>query len=669
MTFIHKALSGSQTVELFDRTARRAEGRIRRALLDALERVRDRETAAELQRLVEARKPNAILDLLDVGKGDDFIAFRAAISEAVSDGAKLTVRAQPPVEGPDGRKIEFIFDSQNPRLATYAQQISGTRIREIGNDVREVIRTIVAQDTVNGINPRDTARRIKDSIGLTARQEAAVVNYRRALETMDPAALERELRDKRSDGAVRRAIADQKRLSKKQIDGMVERYRQKYLRYRARTIARTEATRSLNGANHELFQSYIDEGKIAKEQVRRFWTPTLDERTRMGHLEIPQIPGNENGVGQDEPFQSRFGPIMYPGDPNARPDNTINCRCTVFSRIVSMELLRPRENRPPVQPDLPLVPTPDVGGMAAIMATRPIHEQRWMEKAMEKTDATRVKFLQNLEDKLGSIENTIGETAFYNPSRNYIEMGYEHPDPGSAPDQTVFRHEYGHYVDSRLKRQLRGDKQGWISFEAVDDVGADGKDLLNTRSQRYGNAKDTERARALDEKNTKYQYGLRKKLDEGMDFDDEVRKRGLTPEQVRSDFGVSQSVGQARFLTAWDKNDHALLMANTNWSKGHASIMAGLSDSIEAATNVKFSYKYGHGKSYYRRFNAFAAYIGETKTINRQKYNNGHTTQIFANWFEAYTSGNETQLAIFERFLPRTSKTFRRIVEEANERL
>jgi len=355
VTFIHKALSGSQTVELFDRAARRAEGRIRRALLDALERVRDRETAAQLRLLVSERRVNSILELLDVGKGDDFVAFRAAISETVSDGAKLAVRAQRPVKGPDGRKIEFVFDSQNPRLATYAQQISGTRIREIGNDVREVIRTIVAQDTVNGINPRDTARRIKDSIGLTARQEAAVMNYRRALETMDPAALERELRDKRSDGAVRRAIADQKRLSQKQIDGMVDRYRQKYLAYRSRTIARTEATRSLNGANHELFQSYIDEGKIAKEQVRRFWTPTLDERTRMGHLEIPQLPGNENGVGQDEPFQSRFGPIMYPGDPNARPDNTINCRCTVFSRIVSMELLRPRQQ--PAAPP-PAAPVP-----------------------------------------------------------------------------------------------------------------------------------------------------------------------------------------------------------------------------------------------------------------------------------------------------------------------
>ena len=682
--FIRKKRTPSATVALFDQLARRQEPRISRAFMAGLENVRDRVNATRLEQLLSSGDTNAILQLLSLDQSrEDLQQFKAAINQAVSEGAKAAAESQPSVTGLNGTQVNFVFDSQNPRLAQYAQQISSTRIREISEDVRQVARNVISQDTTAGINPRETARRLRDSIGLTAKQEAAVQNYRRSLEQLDGDALRRELRDKRSDRKVRSAIENAKPLPNDRINSLVERYRKKYVKYRSETIARTEATRSLAGAQWELFQSYIDEGRIDERQVRRFWKPTLDGRTRNEHMLIPDM--NPGGVGQNEPFESMFGPIMYPGDPNARADNTINCRCAVFPRIIGLELiqnpdfdvdryLRPdttETTTPPTQIDLPLPRpvVPPVNNMAAILAARPAVERRWLEPAMAKTDAARVRFLQNLEDKLNSVENTPGEGAFYSPSRNYIEMGAHHPDPNTAPDQTVFRHEYGHYVDSRLQRQLRDKKLGWISFEAVDEVIADGKDMMQTRSLPYGNAADRRRSEKVRGENATYSLDMLDKLDSEEDFYAEVIKRGLDPEEVKRSFPKTRDLNTAAdFLMAWDKRDHAALMSDEmiDWTQGHATILSGLSDSIEAATNVKFSYRYGHGKSYYRKFNKFADYIGETKTVDRNKYNHGHTTQIFANWFEAYTSGNETQLSIFEHFLPRVSKKFRAIVEDAN---
>jgi hypothetical protein len=48
---------------------------------------------------------------------------------------------------------------------------------------------------------------------------------------------------------------------------------------------------------------------------------------------------NPRGVGQNESFTSPLGPILYPGDPSATAENTIQCRCAVFSRIIDRGLL------------------------------------------------------------------------------------------------------------------------------------------------------------------------------------------------------------------------------------------------------------------------------------------------------------------------------------------
>jgi len=311
--------------------------KIARAILDAFESIRQSLSLSELEELLRER-PGQVVRLIDSLPIENLLApAAAAIAAAAFVGAELTASLQAPVRNPQGQAVNFVFNVANPRVGPYAERISARRVREVSEGVRAVVRDIVRTEVPQGINPRDTARRIRGSIGLTARQERAVSNFRRMLETGDRQALDRALRDKRFDSSIRRAISGEKELTPAQIDKMVNRYRERYLMYRSEVIGRTEAIRALSGGGDEYIRSQVDAGLIDARQVRRTWVPTRDGRTRDAHIAIPRM--NPEGVGLDEPFASPLGPIRFPADPLTDPANSIQCRCAVFQRVLSPELV------------------------------------------------------------------------------------------------------------------------------------------------------------------------------------------------------------------------------------------------------------------------------------------------------------------------------------------
>lgn len=184
-----------------------------------------------------------------------------------------------------------------------------------------------------GLNPRTTARAFRDSVGLTPRQEQAVSNYRRALEEGQPNALTRRLRDRRFDASARRAVEDGGGLPKKQVDRMVGRYRDRWVKYRSEVIARSESIRSTGGGQRDMFEQAIGEGDLANDQLKREWNTAIDERVRDSHSTM----SGQEVVGIDEPFISGLGnQLLYPGDPAAPAEDTVQCRCAVGTRIVKI---------------------------------------------------------------------------------------------------------------------------------------------------------------------------------------------------------------------------------------------------------------------------------------------------------------------------------------------
>jgi len=56
--------------------------------------------------------------------------------------------------------------------------------------------------------------------------------------------------------------------------------------------------------------------------IQKRWMATLDHHTRASHAHLD---GQVQDI--DDYFDSLLGPIMYPGDPDAEPENVWNCRC------------------------------------------------------------------------------------------------------------------------------------------------------------------------------------------------------------------------------------------------------------------------------------------------------------------------------------------------------
>jgi hypothetical protein len=222
------------------------------------------------------------------------------------------------------------FDPTNTRAVQRMQENKLRLVREFTDEQRRATRQALTRGIEEGANPRVQARAFRDSIGLTQRQEAAVANYRRFLIENDSRALERNLRDHRYDRSVERAIREDRPLGRQQINRMVERYRQRYVRYRSEVIARTESLGVVHEGTDEMYRQAIDAGRIQPQKMKRFWIIAGDDRMRESHdsMQVSEVRGIE------EPFISGKGNLLrFPGDPAAPSTETIQCRCAVTTVI------------------------------------------------------------------------------------------------------------------------------------------------------------------------------------------------------------------------------------------------------------------------------------------------------------------------------------------------
>jgi SPP1 gp7 family putative phage head morphogenesis protein len=215
----------------------------------------------------------------------------------------------------------------SPEAINHLETYSFSLIQQISEQTREAIRQTILRAFKEGGHPYEQARSIRNVIGLTARQEQAVANYEASLSgnsaTRD--ALTRALRDGRFDSTVARSITNQTPLSQAQVDKMVDRYRSRFIDYRAKTIARTESVRASNLGQREVWRQAKQQGLIEEDQ-KRVWITSGDDKTCD---DCAGLDGTE--VGLDEEFEDG---VMDPPDPH--PD----CRCTTALSIKKRDSLR-----------------------------------------------------------------------------------------------------------------------------------------------------------------------------------------------------------------------------------------------------------------------------------------------------------------------------------------
>jgi hypothetical protein len=355
---VFKERRGGRT-EYLEALAQSQEPRLAKLILQALQ---EQGAALPITDLILALESGDVSKVVALIKGDKFDASMGK----VQDGLMAIVTNAGNYAAADIAKpgVAFRFNTLNPKLITWLQTYSLGLIRQIDETTRDGIREHLITGMRAGVNPKQVAVEIKQSIGLTASQMKHVANYRKELETFHtrksakgyglgtkidrvngtqvfkPAEDgtpkdgidQRRLRDFRFDGQLSSAMASGKPLSPQQIEKMVAAYTRKYLAYRARNIARTEAMRATNVGVFDAWRQAVDAQVVPEAMVRKQWIVAKDERLCEVCAPIPSM-NTKLGVPLKDLFKT-------PKGPQSLPPIHPSCRCTIFVRRYEPEQLK-----------------------------------------------------------------------------------------------------------------------------------------------------------------------------------------------------------------------------------------------------------------------------------------------------------------------------------------
>lgn len=297
-----------------------SESRIQRAFMQAVKDAKSDMVLTRIANLLEAGSLNEALEVVD------------SITSVLSTQVSLSV-----VESGEGAAIfisnvlgrKVLFNDTNVRAISIMEQASLNLIREFTQQQTDATREALTEGIRRQLNPIEQARYFRDSIGLTVRQERAVNNFRRLLESDPAGALTRQLRDRRFDPSVINSMQTDTKLSNEHIDKMVTRYRERYVQYRSRVIARTESLRAVHQGTEEMYSQAVENGDLQLNEISRVWDASGDSSVRSSHSAM-----NGQQRRMNEPFLSGNGNLLrYPGDRSAPGEDTIQCRCVLTTRL------------------------------------------------------------------------------------------------------------------------------------------------------------------------------------------------------------------------------------------------------------------------------------------------------------------------------------------------
>jgi uncharacterized protein with gpF-like domain len=286
------------------------------ALFAALRAIAASLNEAELARLIASGAVDRLITqaFSDVALDREFLRFRAALRTSVEAAFRWNTPYLPRGGKVDGT-ISVVFDQLNPRVIEAVRTMETRAITSLKESIRETVRQAIERGITDGVAPQTIARGLRDVIGLSPSQEAAVANYRALLESGDREALTRLLRDRRFDATLDRALGPNgEGLAASRIDTMVEAYRRKSVAMNANTITSTAVKDAYKVAQRESWASAVDAGIIEPGRLQKTWIGIGDDRERPGHLIM-----NNTVVPFDEPYPN--------GDMYAGEGDPWNCRC------------------------------------------------------------------------------------------------------------------------------------------------------------------------------------------------------------------------------------------------------------------------------------------------------------------------------------------------------
>jgi hypothetical protein len=322
-------MARSQRVRV-EELIRRMEPSIARAFRQAIDDAALSVDRAALIRLLEAGRIEEAVQLLRLNQSVMFPMTEAIRAAYFAGAASLAA--------PRGLSGVFRFDGSQPEAQRWVQEKAATLIQGITEEATDMARTVLQQagqvpsrKLATEITGRAVGgKRVGGFLGLNAQQADSIIRGRAALASGDAVAMREylglKLRDRRFDGAIRRAIREGRAITGTELDRIMEAHRTKALGYRGRVIARNEANNALAAGRDDAYRQILARPDV--RAVTKRWQHNLSEYPRLEHQAM-----DGTVIGFNELFQFPDAAMKHPHDPAGGARHTIGCRCIAIYRV------------------------------------------------------------------------------------------------------------------------------------------------------------------------------------------------------------------------------------------------------------------------------------------------------------------------------------------------
>jgi hypothetical protein len=330
--------------QLLENVASEWEQQLAQEWLAAIRGITSAVVLKDLIAELERGNLEAAMRMLDISP-ERFARFEAGILQAYNVGGVATVNGMPAVRDPGGNRVTFSWGVRNLPAETAMRQHAAGLVDGLVGEQLASVRNVMVEGLSRGQNPRQTALGLVGKInrrtgfreggliGLTPSSVQTLDKIYAGLRGGDAQAMRDylgyQLRDKRFDGHVRRALEQGGTVPADAVDRIVTAYSNKALKYRGETLAITETHIALAQAQNDAFAQQIASGKLDPRDLTKTWRRTVSREPRHEHLAM---------VGTEMPFDQPFTlpdgvQCAGPHDPALPAKHLIGCKCLLEYRI------------------------------------------------------------------------------------------------------------------------------------------------------------------------------------------------------------------------------------------------------------------------------------------------------------------------------------------------
>lgn len=207
--------------------------------------------------------------------------------------------------------------------------------------------------------------------------------------------------------------------------------------------ARTIVTGAENKGRQDSYAMATADGIILQKE----WIATNDSRTRHSHAVLDGAI-----VDQDKKFDNG---LMFPGDPNGRPEETWNCRCTVAAVVKGFKKAQVQKTAQELQSDQSY----EIFMTAFDGTESPV--EFWMNMNAEQIDAFKAS-----GKKINELFEDIKKTQPQNATRKIVDE-WKQASPGGK-ERFALSHDYSSQKMQFQKVKAKSD--GWMADANINGI-------------------------------------------------------------------------------------------------------------------------------------------------------------------------------------------------------